>query len=344
MASVAINIVDYAVQLIWTCLCLANAAQKNPMFAIVLPSQDVVKQLLLDSYLAFAPGLLDVLQAKTPPPLSYFKSLPTNVKKRWGVYVVVLEKAGCRPRIYVGSGTDSNNGIAQRFNDYNAERNLPRFVKQALHDGYTIVHQGLLCWSPLPIPTKVFALRTLFLAIETTFSVVFWALYSRTKDYGMPNICPWSLDALEYDGCCTHIAFTEGIAGEDFGATVEQIAAKQVEMKEKTRQLQAAVTKRGRNDNRDSRRYACDLCNSAFRSQSDLNLHYVTKKHINKANGVNKVVKDPRHKAWTAANLAARKYYCEICDVVASAPSKLDIHFKTKRHIDKAAEAAKSSS
>lgn len=120
-------------------------------------------------------------------------------------------------------------------------------------------------------------------------------LYSRTKDYGMPNICPWSLDALEYDGCCTHIAFAEGIYGEDGGATLEQIAAKQVEIKEKTRQLQAAVTKRGRDDNRDSRRYACDLCNTAFRSQSDLNLHNVSKKHIDKANGVNKVVKDPQH-------------------------------------------------
>ena len=286
MASALIDMVDYAVQLIWTCLCIAPSASINPMFAIVLSSQDMVKQILLDSHVVFAPGLLDVLQANTPPPVSYFKRLPTNVKQRWGAYDIVLEKPGCRPKFYVGTGTNVYLGVSQRFNDYHAGRKLPRFVQKALDEGYTLTHQGLFCWSPLPMETKAFQLRALFLAIEATFSVVFWALYSRTKDYGMPKACPWPLDAFEYDGCCSHVAFWEKIHGEIIGASLEQIAAKEVVMMENHRQLQAASTKKGRDNNRDSRRYACDLCSSVFRSQSELNLHNITKKHIDKVKGV----------------------------------------------------------
>jgi len=53
---------------------------------------------------------------------------------------------------------------------------------------------------------------------------------SRTKDYGMPHLCPWSLEDIEYYGCCSHSALLEGIQGEEDGLTLEEIAAKQVEM------------------------------------------------------------------------------------------------------------------
>jgi hypothetical protein len=33
--------------------------------------------------------------------------LPTKVNKRWAVYLVLLEKSGSRPKIYIGSGTES---------------------------------------------------------------------------------------------------------------------------------------------------------------------------------------------------------------------------------------------
>jgi hypothetical protein len=84
---------------------------------MAIPSQDVLKQLLgfssmhcintavqqllSDPLLVFAPGLLDVFQASTPPSLSYFKSQPTYVSKCWAVYLIILEKLDSRPKIYI---------------------------------------------------------------------------------------------------------------------------------------------------------------------------------------------------------------------------------------------------
>lgn len=72
-----------------------------------------MEQLLSSTSLASAPGLFEVLQASTPPTVSYFKSLPTDCKKLWAVYLLVLEKLSCRPKIYIGSGTDAKSGILQ---------------------------------------------------------------------------------------------------------------------------------------------------------------------------------------------------------------------------------------
>lgn len=39
-----------------------------------------------------------------------------------------------------------------------------------------IVHKGLLCWAPIPTAPKKLAVRTLFLAIDATFSIVLWTM------------------------------------------------------------------------------------------------------------------------------------------------------------------------
>ena len=88
---------------------------KNPIFATVLSAEDVPEQLLLDCLVSFAPGLLDAVQATTLPTIGFFKNLPTDFKGLWAVYVLVLEKAGCRPMIYIGSGTERDRGVALRL-------------------------------------------------------------------------------------------------------------------------------------------------------------------------------------------------------------------------------------
>jgi hypothetical protein len=114
MASEASDILEYVLWLVWSCLTLTPAKLKNPAFAMILATEDVLQQLLSDALLVFAPGLLDVFKAATPPSVSYFKSLPTYVKKCWAVYLLVLEKPGRRPKIYVGSGTSPSRGVISR--------------------------------------------------------------------------------------------------------------------------------------------------------------------------------------------------------------------------------------
>jgi hypothetical protein len=148
----------------------------------------------------------------------------------------VLKKQGCRPKIYVGSGTYSERGVLGRFEAYDSETLLPRYVKRALDDGYRIVHKGLLYWAPIPVAGKRFAVRALFLAIEATFSIVLWAMVSHTADYGMPHLCPWNIETLDYDGCCSHSALTEGVRDDFESATAEQIAAKELEIEQRQKE------------------------------------------------------------------------------------------------------------
>lgn len=55
----------------------------------------------------------------------------------------------------------------------NLRDSIPRLVKQALDNGYTIVHQGLLLWSPIPPPEDIPKLRMLYVAIEAALSFLF---------------------------------------------------------------------------------------------------------------------------------------------------------------------------
>lgn len=97
---------------------------------------------------------------------------------------------------------------------------------------------------------------------------------------------------------------------------------------------------------KDTQKYFCDICDVTFTNSSDLNIHKTTKKHIDKATGVNRVVKVPQFKTWASTNVTARKHYCRICDHAFTTRTKLEIHEATQKHIDKAAaaESTKSSS
>jgi hypothetical protein len=164
-----IDIVDYMIWIIWTCLNHTDSKYKNPVFALVIGTEIILQKLISDGGLMFAPGHLDAVQTSKPPPLSYLKSLPTFSGKCWAVYLLVLEKSGSRPRIYIGTGTNTAYGVYKRFQNYEKLRKIPVDVQQAFDNGYTIVHKGLLCWSPIPAAAIRFPVRVLYIMIEAIF-------------------------------------------------------------------------------------------------------------------------------------------------------------------------------
>lgn len=345
MAPDTTDIAVFAVWLFWSCLSLTPACLKHGAFALIFTTQEVLEQLVLGS-LTFAPGLLDVLQSKTPPTISYFKTLPLHLVKLWAVYLIVLEKSTHRPKIYIGSGTETRSGISTRIGQYRREENLPRYVQRALDDGYKISHKGLLCWSPLPIASKRFQLHAFYLVVEAAFTLYFWAMISRTKDYGMPRLCPWSIDALEYDGCCTHFSLTEKLQDWREKFSPEQIDAIDSERKSqnirrdrKTRGPQriAKDNKKKREKALATQRFSCNLCNVNFGAGNQLEKHKRTQKHINNASGITKPVKNPQAKQRRSNNAATRKYYCSSCDYAAQTQQKLNNHLATPKHLNKVA-------
>lgn len=240
MAQRFTDVLAYVLWLCWTCLSTTEARLMDPAYRILIPSSAVLAQICTTA-ISFAPDLLNAVQSVTPPTLKFFESLPSERgmrqrgKRRWAVYLIVLRKFGSRPKIYIGSATSTDGGISDRMNDYEKKNLLPVGVERALDDGYFISHQGLLCWTDMPQPLLRIPCRALFLVLETVFSLVFWAMSSRTGDYKMPRLCPWDIVSLVYDGCCTHMPLIEGIYGVKEYLTVEQINQVEAERAERTR-------------------------------------------------------------------------------------------------------------
>jgi hypothetical protein len=118
--------------------------RKNAIFDIVFPDASVIAELISSCSLVCCPGLFDILQASTAPTLSQLKSLLTDYHKRWKIYLILLEMSFCRPRVYIGSGTNTRDGVSNRLSQCGGFSSLPRYVAAAIQEGYTITHKGLL--------------------------------------------------------------------------------------------------------------------------------------------------------------------------------------------------------
>ena len=230
---------------------------EDPVFAIAIGTQATLQQLLSDSKLVFAPSLLANSQATTPPSISDFVALPICVSKCWGAYLLLLMKQNYRPRIYIGSGTDTRGGLAKRLRDYDAKTALPLYVERALNDGYSIL---LVSCSSCGIKFQV---RVLLLTLEAMFSLTLWAMKSRTEDYRMPALCPWSRESIEYDRCCGHSPLRESVIGQEHSLTVEQIAVKMKEIDERNQEADRARARISRPinvaANLAARKYVCEI-------------------------------------------------------------------------------------
>jgi hypothetical protein len=85
------------------------------LFSIVFTSQLIIKQVHYAARLTFVPSLYKALSTFLLFTIDFFKSSLSTTEKRWAVYVNVLGKHGCRPKIYVGSSTDKISGGARPF-------------------------------------------------------------------------------------------------------------------------------------------------------------------------------------------------------------------------------------
>lgn len=222
------NVVIWAIWLCWSALFLTPNALKNLDQLKIFHTPRRIKETFLRTNLHFAPGLLHAMQSKSPPSMDFFKDLPLPLVPCWAVYLLVLEKEHCLPKIYIGSATHLRRGALHRLHQYNARDALPLFVAQALDDGYNISHIGFLCWADIPSFAAQVPTRALFLILETVFSLLLWPMVSRTKHYFMPRLCPWPVSDLRYGGLCTHFSINEGIVGIDEHDD-EDLSAEQIE-------------------------------------------------------------------------------------------------------------------
>jgi hypothetical protein len=345
--------------LAWSCLSLTNLALKNQVLDYIFPSQQIVEVIMR---LEFAPGLLDVLQSSTAPTISYFKTLPLHLDKLWAVYLLVLEKDGCCPRIYIGSGARANGGFSIRMATYdNASREgqfgqyvsgTPLYVDKALREGYTISHKGFLAWASIPFVNEGYALRGLFLILECVFALYFWAMLSRTKDYGMPALCPWPRYSLTYDGCCKHFSIKEGAVGTAMNLTPEELKSLEADRLEVKRAydrawkaalgpgVHAARSKETREKALEEQKYKCTVCGLTFPNNARLLEHQNSHIYIRKAAGAGR---QTNGRGGSQHAIAKKKHWCSLCQHGAPSAKRLVTHLKGPRHAKKLRDLASSS-
>ena len=210
----------------------------------------------------------------------------------------------------------------------------------------------------MPSIAKRFALSALILALEATFTLLFWAIYSKDrskpKSYNLPNLCPWKTTALEYDGCCSHSSLSEAVSGQKDNLSPEQIEAKETAQRLKTNaskrakrsaparhaEVRAKAVSQYRKT-KNSGKHSCELCGFKFPTPGLLKSHLASKRHQIKAGAITVVNRGSK-------NRALRKYVCTICDVPFGSRIELEKqHYHSKRHLDMVAfkdQASKSSS
>ncbi|KAM0281006.1 hypothetical protein ACHAQH_003735 [Verticillium albo-atrum] len=175
-----------------------------------------------------APFTGDVLQSPSPPTLDFFRSLPQPPadEKVWGLYAILMEKPSHQAKLYVGSGTNAENGVAARFRNYELLHTLPRYVQLDLDKGYTISHKGLLAWAPIPAFELIPKARVRFVAVEAVLAYVFFAGYES-----------------KFEGLWSHTALLERPQGLH-GMTEEQLIAYNIERKARVKVKMAEANKR----------------------------------------------------------------------------------------------------
>lgn len=323
------------VLMIWTCLTL-SVRGKNPIFDQIFPSTSVLAELVSSCSLVCCPGLLDILREQAPPLLAQLKSLPTNFYKRWAVYLLVLEKPSCTPKVYVGSGTAAQSGVSQRMSQYDGLSLLPRYVAEALNDGYTITHKGLLLWAPIPSTKDVPLVRALFLLLEASMTFTFWAVKSKNDGtfyaFGDRSLCRWDVDNLPYTGLCSHNPLNEGPSLDN------SLSPEDLEELQKARRRNEASRKLVPNQqnfakNIADKRFYCDICNYPAAHGTNYDNHLMSKRHLNKVAG--RVSTKGTKRKDRVSTIAKKKYYCTVCDYSAVHKQNLDTHLNSKKHLDK---------
>lgn len=346
------DISAHVLSLAWACLSQTNRALKNLHLDAAFPAKSAMENVMHSSPHEFAPGLMQVFQSSTAPTISDFKNLPLPLdnpkEKLWAVYLLVLEKDGHCPRIYIGSGTDSECGVRRRMTSYDTRSRtgrwssvVPYYVETSLQEGYAIVHKSLLAWTPLPRASARYKLRCFILVLESVFTLCFWAMKSLTKDYYMPALCPWPRDSLTYHGCCTHFSINEQILGHDEDATPEEIDRVDSERKRvksrfyianKGPGVHAANTKKYGDKALEEQRYDCTVCELSLRSNAKLLEHQKRPIHIRKEAGI---IKTPAGRGGSQIAVASKKFWCEPCQHAAACASRLQTHLKGPRHAKK---------
>jgi len=296
----------------------------NPAFQTLFKERSTYDSVAAASPLTMASGLDDVLSDPDPPSLDFLRSLPMLPKdaKFWAIYGIVMEKAGCDPDLYCGSGTDADVGASSRLKNYTPlGSNLPPFIKLRFQQGYHISHIGLLCRALLPTPGLVPRVRARFLLLEAAFTIVFHAAFEASTDSFLSHLYLWPREAVSWGPLCSHLPLNEAIRGNlDMSPEELEIIAAL-----RTAQLAKNALER-------SRRYRAKQTEEDPVGFLQKNAAAKLSWSINHRDQVNKTATKGR-----ASRIEKKQHHCHDCDTSLQSAHALEKHLASQDHKDRAA-------
>lgn len=336
-------------------LALANAALRNrpvehksPLYDQFLPTEDHLTEVADTIGLECISGLSDVLQSSTVPDIDYFRSLPSEYVKDWGVYVLILEMEGHTPALYVGSASRDGGGFEARMKDYDNRRVLPRLVSKCLENGYEITHKGLLVSAKEPTAAHGPMGRLLIRALEGLFEHTFLARSTNAGHFqrnlvpfaadwesGVPGLVHWDLNAA-WDGLCTHSPLNEAVTS-DFFSSAEQLEqyAKERHTSDLLRRAVRAKKRRANLKAQDPQAYRA-LRLKGYAKESREAQRASAKRYRDKRNAEDPIEFPAYMRASRKrrrANAADEKrHYCAPCDKSYQTGDGLKYHLNTAKH------------
>jgi len=343
---------------------------RNPDFQVLFkdrPTYDAVAEL---APVTLAPGLDELLFSKSAPSIDFFHTLPwpDSVQKLWGVYAFPMSNAQQQWKLYIGSGTDAENGVLKRCNDYVKGIHLPRHVELALRDGFTIQHIGLLCSTPLPSAGLVPKVRGRVLALEAAFAFIFHACFANSSYSIIQHLQLWPREAVEWAPLCSRLPLQEAIRGglelsqedlelanmlrhanrnaksqrhrakkraEDETLYKQTVTRRKLEWSKKNSDRVLKTAERVRNKAKELHRFRCEDCDISLATASGLESHKMSQSHKDCLAGIDKAEPNKyviARKAKSTLSRESGEFHCSACKKSFGKQWDLDRHLATKLH------------
>lgn len=121
---------------------LCDTDQLGTQMKLHLPDENTLTSLTLANNICFPSLLSNILKSASPPSIESFSAFPNILQEDmyWVVYLLILVKDGCVPKIYVGSSTDLTQGTSCWWCEYHLLQSMPtkipRCVRLAAQQGY----------------------------------------------------------------------------------------------------------------------------------------------------------------------------------------------------------------
>lgn len=335
----------------------------HPIYRIIYPTKEEFDEKCASLSITFVDGLLEMINSRIPPSMEEIKALPAapspeELSKVWAVYMHVYELDGRRGRLYAGSATHASFGARPRIGQYEKPHGytISRLIKRALAQGFVKKHTMLLCWCPKPPPGLVYQARQHLLGLEAAFQMIFYTVIGNKYDGTWLHLMPWSRDHISWFPLCQQLALREHCRGDIFippeklAIITENRAARKRENRNKRPKGAAyqrwSVWRRGYYRMvKQSRMFACDVCNLSFKTIQAKNLHLTRARHkrnvliISRGGVVRPSARAIRCKELRDNNKATWRYPCRTCVKCFVERFSLRDHFKTRAHAAAAAAA-----